>query len=153
MCLVCGDNNDLGLKAQFLDLDDGSVVALFTTLPQHQGYPGRVHGGIISAVIDEAIGRAVQTLYPEVFGVTIELNVKFRRPVPLSEPLKVVARLDSHSKRIYEGTAELLLADGTVAAQGHARYIRLDVEEITAEGLGEDVWHDDLRDIPATIDI
>ncbi|MDR2492737.1 MAG: PaaI family thioesterase [Coriobacteriales bacterium] len=151
-CLVCGTNNLLSLQAQFLNLDDGSICALFTALPEHQGYPGRVHGGIISAVIDETIGRSVQTRYPEVFGVTIELCVRFRAPVPVGERLKVIARLDRHSKRVYEGSAELVLSDGTVAAQGTAKYLRLEPEQIVDGGLGDINWIPDGRDLPKSIE-
>ena len=73
-CFVCGIDNKLSLNAQFLDLEDGSICGLFTTSPEHQGYPDRVHGGVIAAILDETIGRAVQTLNPEIFGVTIEMT-------------------------------------------------------------------------------
>jgi acyl-coenzyme A thioesterase PaaI-like protein len=151
MCLVCGEENALGLHAHFYNLADGSLCGVFNTVPEHQSYPGRVHGGIISAMLDEVIGRAVQVAYPELFGVTSELRVKFRAPVPLGVPLKVVARIDKQSKRIFEGTGELVLDDGTVAAQGFARYYAQDVASIADGGLDDMNWRPDPEPVPASV--
>jgi len=151
-CFVCGVDNKLSLDAQFIDLEDGSICGTFTTRTEHQSYPDRVHGGVISAILDETIGRAIQTLEPDVFGVTIELTIKFRVPVPLGERLKVVARIDKQGKRVFEGSGELLLSDGTVAAQGFGKYIRADLESLVDGGLEEIGWIADERPLPQTIE-
>jgi len=151
-CFICGLNNNLGLQAQFFNLDDGSVCALFTARQEHQGYAGRVHGGVTSAILDETIGRAIQTLDPNIFGVTIELTVKYRKPVPLEEELKVIGRIDKQSNRVFEGSGEVLLSDGTVAAQAQAKYLRVDVEKIVEGGLEEIDWVADTRPFPTTVD-
>ena len=152
LCFVCGIDNKLSLNAQFLDLEDGSICGLFTTLPEHQGYPDRVHGGVIGAILDETIGRAVQTLHPEIFGVTIELTVRYRAPVPLGEQLKVIARVEKQNRRVFEGSGELLLPDGTVAAQGFAKYMRADVDSLIDGGLESIKWIADERPLPETIE-
>ncbi|MDR1713235.1 MAG: PaaI family thioesterase [Coriobacteriales bacterium] len=151
MCFVCGEENHMSLKAQFLVLDDGRLCATFEPSEEHQSYPGRLHGGVTSAILDETIGRVVQVKHPEIFGVTIELNVKFRQPVPLGCPLKVVATLTKESARIFEGTGELLLPDGTVAAQATARYFRLPVDAISEGGLSDEDWFADQRQCPNSI--
>ena len=151
-CFVCGIENKLSLNAQFLDLEDDSICALIETKTEHQGYPDRVHGGVISAILDETIGRAIQTVYPDIFGVTIELNIKYRAPVPLGEQLKVVARIEKQTKRVFEGSGEVLLPDGTVAAQGFAKYLLVDVNSVIDGGLEEIGWVADSRPFPETIE-
>ncbi|MDR0500176.1 MAG: PaaI family thioesterase [Coriobacteriales bacterium] len=151
MCLVCGEGNPLSLHAQFLDLEDGSLCATFQPQPEHQSYPGRLHGGIIAAILDEVLGRVVQTRHPDVFGVTMELNVKFRAPVPLDMPVKVLARLDKLTQWISEAKGEIVLADGTVAAEGFARYKRVALEQISAGGLSHTDWHADTRAHPNSV--
>ena len=143
MCLVCGEENPLSLHAHFYNLEDGGVCADFTTGEEHQSYPGRVHGGIISAILDEAIGRAVQNENPEIWGVTMELTVKFRKPVPLGVPLKVVAYTTKLASRIFEGNGSLLLEDGTVAAEATARYACLPVDSIAGDSLLDEFWRID----------
>jgi acyl-coenzyme A thioesterase PaaI-like protein len=151
MCLVCGEQNTLGLHTHFFELADGGVCALFEALEEHQSYPGRVHGGIISAILDETIGRAVQVEHPEVFGVTMELQVKFRLPVPLGVPLRVVAHLTKSTGMIFEGEGLLLLEDGSVAAQATARYAKQPTESIAQGGLTEQSWHPDTRERPKSV--
>jgi len=53
MCFVCGINNPIGLKLKFYTDDEGRCIARFQPKPEHQGYPGQLHGGIISTLLDE----------------------------------------------------------------------------------------------------
>jgi acyl-coenzyme A thioesterase PaaI-like protein len=53
MCFVCGIENPIGLKLRFYTDDEGRCIARFRPKPEHQGYPGQLHGGIISALLDE----------------------------------------------------------------------------------------------------
>jgi acyl-coenzyme A thioesterase PaaI-like protein len=52
MCFVCGIDNPIGLKLAFYTQDDGSVMAHFSPRPEHQGYPGYLHGGIATTLLD-----------------------------------------------------------------------------------------------------
>lgn len=141
MCLVCGLKNPAGLHAEFFELECKQVVALFTADEHHQGYPGRLHGGIASSMLDETIGRAIRLRHhDELWGVTISLSVRFRQPVPLGEPLRVVSRIDRETKRHFEGTGELLLPDGSVAVEGHGRYLKLTIESIADFDFEHQQW-------------
>ena len=151
MCLVCGEENPLSLHAQFLNLDDGRLCAKFQGSDVHQSYPGRMHGGMISAILDECIGRAVQVSHPEVFGVTLELTVRYRKPVPLNQMLTVIAEVTEHRSRLFIGQGKLLLDDGTVAADATARYYQLDVDNIADGGLTAEDWHPDSRESPDSL--
>jgi uncharacterized protein (TIGR00369 family) len=152
-CFVCGGENTMGLHAQFYELEDGRLVAEFTAADEHQSYPGRVHGGVISAILDETIGRAMQVADPDIFGVTLELNVRFRKPVPLGVPLRVVAKITEHSNRMFAGEGVLLLEDDSVAAQATARYLRMDVGGIVEGGLSDMDWHPDERKPPKAVTV
>lgn len=129
-CLVCGLQNNFGLHASFYELDNGEVLAVFTPQVQHQSYPGRLHGGISSTILDETIGRALMISQPEQFGVTVEISVRFKKPVPLEEELRVIGRITSDSKRFYEGTGEIILADGSVAVEAQGRYLKMPLAKI-----------------------
>ena len=43
MCVVCGLENDYGIKAPFYNMEDGSVMTIFKYKDIHQSYPNRVH--------------------------------------------------------------------------------------------------------------
>ena len=72
---------------------------------EHQSYPGRLHGGVSSAILDETIGRAILLLQPDAWGVTVEFSVRFRRPLPLDEEIRCVARITRDTSRLFEGAA------------------------------------------------
>lgn len=139
-CIVCGLKNDLGLKASFYELENGELVAIFTALDEHQSYPGRLHGGMAAAMLDETIGRAILIKDENTWGVTVELNLKYKKPVPLGEELKVVGRITRDTSRLFEGTGEILLKNGEVAVTASGKYIKMPISKISDFGTGEEEW-------------
>ena len=131
MCFVCGKENGFGLQSRFYELDDGQLLALFTPADEHQSYPGRLHGGVSAAILDETIGRAIMIRHNhDVWGVTVDFSMKFRKPVPLDSEIRVVGRIVSENRRSFEGEGEILLADGTVAVTGKGKYLKMDINKI-----------------------
>ena len=51
MCFVCGIENPVGLKLNFCTDDEGRCIARFRPKPEHQGYPGQLHGGLSSTLL------------------------------------------------------------------------------------------------------
>jgi uncharacterized protein (TIGR00369 family) len=152
MCMVCGRDNPFSLKARFYELEGGELVGEFDALTEHQSYPGRLHGGVASAILDETIGRAISVTDPEAWGVTVELTVRFRKPVPLGAPLRAVARITRDTSRIFEGTGEIVLPDASVAVEASGKYMKLPIEQI-AEGDFDREWFEDRRATPEQLDI
>lgn len=150
MCIVCGTENTAGLHARFYELDNGELAGVFTPREEHQGYPGRLHGGIASTILDEAIGRTISLTDPSAWGVTIELTVRYRKPVPLGSEVIAHARITKDGGRIFEGTGEIRLDDGSVAVEAKGRYLRLPIDKI-AEGDFEREWFPDDGPLPASV--
>ena len=141
MCLVCGLKNPYGLKASFYEIDTGELVSVFTPTHVHQSYPGRLHGGITTALLDETIGRAIMNRKSDaMWGVTVEFTTKFKKPVPLNQELRVVGRITTESSRFFEGTGEILLPDGEIAASGFGKYMKLPLEKIAEFDAAEQEW-------------
>jgi Uncharacterized protein, possibly involved in aromatic compounds catabolism len=78
-CMVCGIQNPFSMGARFYELDNQELVCTFETKDFHQSYPGRLHGGMAAAILDETIGRAIDALEPGIWAVTVELNVKYKK--------------------------------------------------------------------------
>lgn len=150
--MVCGSENRAGLKAHFWELDSGELLGTFRPLPEHQGYPGRLHGGIASTLLDETIGRAVSIGDPHAWGVTVELTVRFRKPIPLDSDVRAIGRITRDSSRLFEGAGEILLEDGSVAVEATGKYLKMPIEQI-AEGDFEEQWFADGRPAPEEIDL
>ncbi len=130
-----------GLRTSFYELENGELFATFDTKDEHQSYPGIMHGGIAAAVLDETIGRAIMIKYKEpVWGVTIEFSVRFKKAVPLDNKLRVVGRITKDSGRLFEGTGEILLSDGSVAAEGKGKYLKKPIEGIADFDFEEQEW-------------
>lgn len=141
LCFVCGLKNKFGIHAHFYITKEDELIALFTPSEEHQSYPGRLHGGIASAILDETIGRAILNKYEtEMWGVTLELNVKYKKPVPLNEELKVIGRVTSENSRFFEGSGEIILNNGEVAVTATGRYLKVPLEKITDFNLEENEW-------------
>jgi uncharacterized protein (TIGR00369 family) len=141
MCLVCGMKNPFGLKAFFYETEKKELVAIFRTCEEHQSYPGRLHGGIAAAILDETIGRAILMHHEqEIWGVTAELKMRFRKPIPLDQELKVVGRITRNSDRLFEGTGELVLENGEIAATCEGKYLKLPLDDIADFDREESEW-------------
>jgi len=152
MCLVCGQENESGLKARFYELEDGELLGVFTPLEDHQGYPGRLHGGMASTMLDETMGRAINISDPGAWGVTVKLNVTFRKPVPLDGEVRAIARITRVTSRLFEGAGEIVLTDGSTAVEATGTYMKLPIDRI-ADSDFEQEWFADERDAPSRVDI
>jgi acyl-coenzyme A thioesterase PaaI-like protein len=155
MCFVCGEMNDFGLHAKFYETDTNELVAFITPSEQHQGYPGRMHGGIAATILDETIARSICNGKDEqLWGVTLEFKTKFRKPVPLGQELKVVGRVTSEGTRSFEGTAEILLQNGEIAVSAEGKYIKLTADKIANDQFVKNEWfYPQSLDDPSEIEI
>lgn len=153
-CFVCGIDNKSGLQAKFYELENKELMAIFTPNDEHQSYPGRLHGGVAAAILDETIGRAVMIEEPDAWGVTVELNLKYKKPTPLNKPLRVRARLTRNTRLLFEGTGEILLDNGDVAVQAYGKYVKMTLNKISDKSeIAGELLLDDLSDGPESIEI
>jgi acyl-coenzyme A thioesterase PaaI-like protein len=141
MCLVCGLNNPFSLKGSFYEMSGDELACIFTPSDVHQSYPGRLHGGIAAAILDETIGRAIMMKYDQmVWGVTIEFSIQYQKPIPLNQELKVVGRITEERGRLFEGIGKIVLPDGKVAATGQGKYMKLPIEKIADFDVSAQEW-------------
>lgn len=140
MCLVCGLKNPFGLRSSFYELENDELLAVFKPMEEHQSYPGRLHGGIATAILDETIGRAILIKNQDGWGVTIEFATRYRKPVPLEEEIRVIGRIVNETSRYFEGTGEILLKDGSIAIEGRGKFIKLPLEKIADFDYDEQEW-------------
>jgi uncharacterized protein (TIGR00369 family) len=155
MCFVCGEKNDSGLHANFYETDTNELVALINPSEQHQGYPGRMHGGIAATVLDETIARSIcNGKVEQIWGVTMELKTKFRKPIPLGQELKIVGRVTNEGSRTFEGTGEIVLPNGEIAVSAEGKYMKVNIEKIINDTrLNDDWFFIDSPDDPSEIEI
>ena len=122
-CLVCGRDNPHGLRLDLhVDPDTGTVNLEFAPRPEHIGFKGVVHGGVIATVLDEAMVWAA-TWAGRRFCVCAELTTRFRREARVGAALAVEARVDSSRPRLLTTSATVTDAAGQLVASGTAKYM------------------------------
>jgi uncharacterized protein (TIGR00369 family) len=153
-CFICGVENSAGVKTRFYQTRNKEVIARFTLPAEHQSYPGIAHGGISAAILDETIGRAIMAYHDQnTFGVTLDLHMRYRRPVPLGTTLHAIGRVTSEQGRTFEGTGELLLPDGRVAVSAYGKYIKRRADQITESNFATEAWFAPEEPPPAHLEI
>jgi acyl-coenzyme A thioesterase PaaI-like protein len=145
-CFVCGRANLYGLHIEFYENESGEVSAN-TSVPAHfQGYPGIVHGGVIAAMLDEVSGRALMQGDPNRFAVTAKLSVRYRKPVPVETPIRLVGHLTKDDGRVAYTTGEILGPDGVILAEAEAVLVNMPDTVLTQtdpETLGWKIYPDE----------
>ncbi len=148
-CIVCGIHNEASFKTQFAECADGTLIGVPDVKDHHQSYPNRMHGGVISALIDEVVGRAVQIAEPDTWGVTGTLSVRYIRPVPLDRQIYVTGKITRCNRLMFEGEGGVYLAaTGELLASGTAKYMKLPVGEIADAVFMHTEWVKDERPLP-----
>lgn len=141
MCFACGLQNRFGLQSRFYELETGELLAVFQPAAEHQGYPGRLHGGIAATILDETIGRAIMiTRSDTIWGVTIEFSMRLRKPIPIDREVRVLARITRDGRRSFEGSGEILLPGGKTGVEGKGRYLKMDIGRIADFDEEEQQW-------------
>ena len=126
-CLVCGRANPHGLRLSLhVDPASGVVHTTFTPLPEHIGFEGIVHGGVLATVVDEAMVWAA-TWEGKRFCVCGEMTIRFRDSGRVGEKLDITAQVKSTRKRLIEATAEIHSSAGLVATAS-GKYVPVTIE-------------------------
>ena len=128
-CFGCSTANPLGLKLQFTESEE-AMHAEWVPSEFYQGYPNVLHGGIITALLDETSAWCV-SVKKGTAGVTSEMRTRYLQPVYLNKGVislravitksddrsaTVVCTLsDSQSKVCAESEAEFFLYPEQVA--------------------------------------
>ena len=141
-CFICGLENEEGLKLSFFEEPEEQRVRCDLTIPDaYQGYPGVVHGGIVTAVLDEvAVRAAMIDEGHEQMMVTAKMSIRFRQPTPTEEPLVAQGWVTRTSRVGTVARGEVRLADGTVTAECEALHIAVPEEMQAAWEPEKEFW-------------
>lgn len=114
-CFVCGAENPSGLGLHIFQ-DGLDAIATFHASRELQGYPDRLHGGIVGLLVDEML---VYAGAPHgMFGMTAKVRYWLRRAIPLDAELALRSRLTQRSAQGYRATVTLHLPGDVLAAEG-----------------------------------
>ncbi|RKT87667.1 Thioesterase superfamily protein [Saccharopolyspora antimicrobica] len=88
-----------------VEIVDGTAIGRCTLGLTYEGPPSYGHGGISALLLDQILGHAHSTRGKH--GMTIKLDLRYRRPVPLETPLRVVGQVVRVAGRWTESVATI----------------------------------------------
>lgn len=138
-CFACGLKNPFGLQLSFYDNGEDEVRCEYSISDRFQGYPGVAHGGIVAAILDEAVGRVSMIANPMHFMMTATMELKYRQPVPLNTPLTITGRMLKDRGRIAKAEGAVYLPDGTVAVEAVLTLVDLPEQFAVTDGVATEL--------------
>lgn len=121
---VSGSANPLSIGLGMAAFDD-HVVGQMVMHPGWQGAPGRAHGGIVAAAVDEVLGAMLPVL--GIVAFTGELSLRYEAPCPMGVPIEFVARQSGEDGRKVYLTCEGTGPDGTTFVTATATFITVEL--------------------------
>jgi uncharacterized protein (TIGR00369 family) len=134
-CYVCEPGNPLGLRiAYFHDDEADEVTAGFTLGKEYSGAPHYVHGGVLLAIMDEAMAWAAIAIAGR-FAVVQSTATTFARPVRVDEPHSLRATVHERTDTAVTARASVADAGGRRCAEARARLVVLS-SAVAGEAIG-----------------
>lgn len=119
-CFVCGKNNPKSLHLKFKNIGDNTVIAEFELEKEYEGYPNIIHGGILAAILDDAMANTIFTSNTLIY--TVELNMKYLKRCFIEESLMVKAWIEKEYHRIVETRGEISDLNGGLRTIATGKY-------------------------------
>ncbi|WJV63609.1 PaaI family thioesterase [Pectobacteriaceae bacterium CE70] len=115
-CIACGEpaEGQLALGLVFREMANGAVTTDFLVTPEHQGYPGLLHGGLISTLLDATMTNCLFSR--GIHALTVELLVRFSTPIPVGSYLSITSWVLSQRKNIFR-------LESTICFRGELKHL------------------------------
>lgn len=121
-CFACGTQNPQGLKLDFEVDETGNEVFAHTDFARHfQGWKDVLHGGLLSTVLDEVMIKAA--FHRGYKCVTVELNVRFRKPARMEKTFTIRGKVTDANKRLVFGEGAVIDSDGVTVATATGKFM------------------------------
>lgn len=119
-CFVCGRENPFGLRLSF-SCSNNRAFAEFIITNNYQGYSGIVHGGVIAAILDEAMIKAASS--DKRNAVTAAISIRFKNPLRVGEDASVEAVIKKSGRRLIVAYASIKGDDSRIVAEANGRLL------------------------------
>jgi acyl-coenzyme A thioesterase 13 len=118
--------NWLGITLEHID--KGHAVLSMSVRQEMTNPYGNIHGGMMSLVIDEAIGWAVVSMDTEQHYTSLTLNLDFLYAVKQGERLRADARVLRVGKKIINVECHVYNMEGKILARANSNLIATHME-------------------------
>jgi len=131
-CFGCSPTNPIGLRLEFYENGD-FVETSWSPSSLYEGYPSAIHGGILSALIDET---AAWTMYIKArrAGLTSRINIRYRKPVySAQKEIFVRGTITNFVRNLCYIHVEILNESGEVCTEAEVVYFTFSPEKSVQE--------------------
>ena len=127
-CFACGHRNPSSLHLEFRRIGS-QITTSFLGNEKHQGFPGYLHGGILSTILDETLSKV--SVADNKWTMTAQLNIRFRRPVKIGQLITANAHKVRIRGKFLEAKGSVHLPDNSIAAEATGKYAFLKNDSLT----------------------
>jgi uncharacterized protein (TIGR00369 family) len=130
-CFCCGKQNSRGLQLEFRYPEKGEAETECVIPDYFTGWKRITHGGFLAMLLDETMAHAC--ISQGVNGVTVDIQVRYLKPVEIGERIRISGRIARVKSRIIETEAEVSDEAGEAVARGSARFLQMQGKQLQAE--------------------
>jgi acyl-coenzyme A thioesterase PaaI-like protein/quercetin dioxygenase-like cupin family protein len=117
-CFVCGWANPKSLGVAFERDPSGGSRTRYVARPEHEGWPGLLHGGVLFSLLDDAAGWAAR--FAGRPCVTSRASIRFRQSVPTDRALTIDAEVRPRGRVLSARATASRVDEGDLVAEFEA---------------------------------
>ncbi len=121
-CFVCGKDNPSGLKLDFR-IENNKIYSELTLDEKFQGFKDIIHGGIIAALLDEAMVNLAYRL--NIMAVSANININLRMPAKPKEKLILTGEITKIEGRKVFAKSEIKNASNETVADATGLLLKI----------------------------
>ncbi len=119
-CFVCGSDNLKLLHLEFTNIGKNTVITEFKLEKEYEGYSDIIHGGILAAILDDAMANTV--IINNILIYTVELNVRYLKRCFVMENLQAKGWIEDVNHKIIETKGEIRSSNGELKVTAYGTY-------------------------------
>lgn len=121
-CFVCGPSNPIGLNLTFRIKDD-ICLAEYTPRPEHCGYDGVTHGGLIFSALDDVMANWIFLKGERAY--TAKCEIRYKDSLPTGTPVRLEGHCVKARGRLVQMKGLMVRQDtGAVVAEAEASFMK-----------------------------
>jgi uncharacterized protein (TIGR00369 family) len=122
-CFCCGKQNSRGLGLRFRYPEKGRAETECVIPEYFTGWKKMTHGGFLAMLLDETMAHSC--ISEALSGVTVDIRVRYLKPVEVGERIRVVGRISQAKSRILETEASVFDEAGDTVARANGRFLKM----------------------------
>jgi len=120
-CFVCGPGNPDGLQLAFR-LEGDFCLSEFTPGPNHCGYDGVTHGGLIFSALDDVMANWI--FLKGIRAYTAKCEIRYKSPLPTGTTVNLIGECLKQKGRLVQMKGLMTRSDdGTTVAETEASFM------------------------------